>query len=155
MATAMIDTLSIPNALKDRQQIEDLHQLLRREGRARLIGPGNEPAIELPETVYSLLMNILNAMRQGSAVSLIPVTQDLTTQEAAELLGVSRPYFVKLLEAGELTFHSTGTHRRVYLNDLMAYKQQRDERRRKALNEMGAEADAAGLYDVVVLPSEA
>ncbi len=154
MATATIDTLSISNEHEDRQQIEDLHRLLQREGRARLVGPGNEPAIELPEAVYALLLKILDDIRHGNAISLVPVTQDLTTQEAAELLGVSRPYFVKLLEAGELMFHSTGTHRRVYLKDLLAYKEQRDRGRRSALDQMAAEADAAGLYDQVLLPSE-
>ena len=154
MATATIDTLSLPNALEDQEQIEELHQLLHREGRARLVGPGSEPAIELPASVYAVLMNILNAMRQGGAISLVPVTQDLTTQEAAELLGVSRPYFVKLLEAGGIAFHSTGTHRRVYLKDLLAYKEQRDRGRRTVLDQMAAEADAAGLYDQVFLPAE-
>lgn len=131
----------------EQEQIEQLHQLLRREGRARLVGPGNEPAIELSGPVYSVLMEILNAMRQGSAISLVPVTQDLTTQEAAELLGVSRPHFVKLLESGELPFHTAGTHRRVYLKDLMAYKERRDLRRRDSLDRMAEKADAASLYD--------
>jgi excisionase family DNA binding protein len=153
VATATIDRLSIPAAGDEQEQIEQLHQLLRREGRARLVGPGNEPAIELPGAVYSVLMDVLNAMRQGSAISLVPVTQDLTTQEAAELLGVSRPHFVKLLESGELSFHAAGTHRRVYLKDLMAYKEQRDQRRRKALDQIAEEADAAGFYDQVILPS--
>ena len=154
MATATIDTLSLPNAPGDREQIEELHQLLHREGRARLVGPGNEPAIELPPSVYAVLMNVLDSMRQGGVISLVPVTQDLTTQEAAELLGVSRPYFVKLLEAGGIAFHSTGTHRRVYLKDLLSYKEQRDRGRRTALDQMASEADAAGLYDQVFLPSE-
>ena len=154
MATATIDTLSLPEAGGDRRQLEQLHALLHREGRARLVGPGSEPAIELPEAVYSLLLGILDAMRQGAAISLVPVTQDLTTQEAAELLGVSRPYFVKLLEANVMPFHSTGTHRRVYLRDLMSYKTQRDGGRREALNQMAADADASGVYDAVLLPSK-
>lgn len=154
MATATLDHLSIPESGEEQQQIEQLHQLLSREGRARLVGPGNEPAIELPEPVYALLMSILDDMRQGRAISLVPVTQDLTTQEAAELLGVSRPHFVKLLESNAMPFHLAGTHRRVYLKDLMAYKEQRDQRRRKALDRMAEEADMDGRYDLVVLPSE-
>jgi excisionase family DNA binding protein len=98
-------------------------------------------------------MQILDAMRQGSAISLIPITQDLTTQQAAELLGVSRPHFVKLLESGELAFHLVGTHRRVYLQDLMACKQQRDENRSKVLDRMAEEADASSLHDQVILPT--
>jgi excisionase family DNA binding protein len=61
-------------------------------------------------------------MQQGKAISIVPVMQDLTTQQAATLLGVSRPFFVKLLESGAQPFYLTGTHRRVYLNDLMANK---------------------------------
>lgn len=153
MASASIDHLSLPPAPRDLQQIEALHHLLGQQGHARLVGPGGEPSIELPEPVYALLMQILDAMRHGSALSLVPVTQDLTTQEAAELLGVSRPYFVKLLEFGSLPFHLTGTHRRVYLNDLLTYKQQRDEGRTEALNRMAAEAERSGLYGQVILPS--
>ncbi len=152
MATAAIDHLSLPASERDLQQIEDLHHLLRQQGHARLIGPGGEPSVQLPEPVHALLMQILTALRQGSAISLVPVTQDLTTQEAAELLGVSRPHFVKLLESGALPFHLAGTHRRVYLQDLLAYKQQRDEGRSSALDRMAEEADSAGIYDQVLLP---
>ena len=153
MATAPIDHLSMPAAQDDRQQIEQLHDLLRRQGHARLVGPGGEPSVELPESVYALLMQILDAARQGHAISLMPITRDLTTQEAADLLGVSRPHFVKLLQSGELLFHLVGTHRRVYLKDLLAYKQLRDLNRAKALDQMAEEADAARLYDQVLLPS--
>ena len=80
--------------------------------------------------------------------------QDLTTQQAAALLGVSRPFFVKLLESGALPFHVTGTHRRVYLKDLSTYKEQRDRERRKALDQMAKETEELGLYDKVLLPDE-
>ncbi len=83
----------------------------------------------------------------------MPVTQDLTTQRAADLLGISRPFFVKLPESGKLPFHLTGTHRRVYLKDLLAYKEHRDRERRDALDEMAREAEELGLYDKVLLPS--
>lgn len=80
--------------------------------------------------------------------------QDLTTQQAAALLGVSRQFFVKLLESGALPFHVSGTHRRVYLKDLLTYKEQRDRERRKALDQMAKETEELGLYDKVLLPDE-
>ena len=70
------------------------------------------------------------------------------------MLGVSRPFFVKLLGSGKLPHYLTGTHRRVYLKDLLTYKQHRDRERHEALNRMAQEAEAAGLYDKVLLPEE-
>jgi excisionase family DNA binding protein len=91
-------------------------------------------------------------MEQGKAISIVPVMQELTTQQAAEQLGVSRPFFVKLLETGKLPFHLVGTHRRVYLKDLLSYKQKRDQDRHAAIEQMADEAEQAGLYDKVILP---
>ena len=152
MATSTLDPVSLPASQEG--QVHALRELLRREGRARLIGRGGEPAIELPDAVYELLLRILDGMQQGKAISIVPVMQDLTTQQAAALLGVSRPFFVKLLESGALPFHLTGTHRRVYLKDLLAYKEHRDIERREALDQMGKEAEDQGLYDKVLLPGE-
>jgi excisionase family DNA binding protein len=65
------------------------------------------------------------------------------------LLGISRPFFVKLLEAGKLPFHLTGTHRRIYLKDLLTYKQQRDQERRASIERLAEAADQSGQYDEV------
>jgi len=151
MATSTFDPVSLPASQEE--QVHVLHELLRREGSARLIGRGGEPAVELPDAVYELLLRILDGMQQGKAISIVPVMQDLTTQRAAALLGVSRPFFVKLLESGALPFHLTGTHRRVYLNDLMAYKEHRDHERREALDQMARGAEELGLYDKVFCPA--
>jgi excisionase family DNA binding protein len=152
MATTTLDPVSLPASQEE--QVHALHDLLRQAGKARLVGKGGEPAIELPDAVYELLLRILHEMQQGKAISIVPIMQDLTTQQAASLLGVSRPFFVKLLESGALTFHLTGTHRRVYLKDLMAYKEHRDRERREALDRMAEEAVALGIYDKVLLPGE-
>ena len=152
MATSTLDPVSLPTSQEE--QVHALHELLQREGRARLIGRGGEPAVELPDAVFESLLRILEGMQQGKAISIVPVMQDLTTQQAAVLLGVSRPFFVKLLESGALPFHLTGTHRRVYLKDLMAYKEHRDHERREALDQMAREAEELGLYDKVLLPGE-
>jgi excisionase family DNA binding protein len=151
MGTRASDPISLPAAESD--QIKALHGLLQKEGKARLVGKGGEPAIELPDAVFDLLMKIVDGLQQGKAISIVPVTQDRTTQQAAEMLGVSRPFFVKLLEANQLPYHLAGTHRRVYLQDLLVYKQGRDEQRREALDQMAREADEQGQYDQVLLPA--
>ncbi|HTV83574.1 MAG TPA: excisionase family DNA-binding protein [Acidobacteriaceae bacterium] len=152
MARFAPDPVSLPASQEE--QVHALHELLRREGKARLIGRGGEPAVELPDAVYELLLRILDGMHQGKAISIVPVLQDLTTQQAAALLGVSRPFVVKLLESGALSFHLTGTHRRVHLKDLLAYKEHRDRERREALDQMARETEDLGLYDKVLLPGE-
>ena len=151
METTALDPISLPAA--QGEQVQALHDLLCKEGKARLVGRGGEPALELPDAVFELLLKIVDGLQQGKAISVVPVTQDLTTQEAAEFLGVSRPFFVKLLKANELSFHLVGTHRRVYLKDLLDYKHRRDNQRREALDTMAREADEAGLYDKVLLPN--
>ena len=152
MAAPALDPVSVPDS--QGEQVHALHQLLQREGKAFLIGKGGEPAIEIPGAVYDLLLKIVRVLEQGNAISIVPVTQDLTTQQAAELLHVSRPFFIKLLESGKMQHHMTGTHRRVYLQDLMAYKQNRDQEKHKAIERMAADADKAGLYDKVLLPEK-
>lgn len=152
MATSALDPITIPQT--EEHQVSELHDLLRKEGSARLVGKGGEPEMELPDTVYNLLLQIVGLLEQGKGVSILPVTKELTTQQAAEIIGVSRPFFVKLIEAGKISFHSAGTHRRVYLKDLLEYKQRRDEDRHDALDRMAQEADDAGLYDKVLLPHE-
>ena len=96
--------------------------------------------IEVPANALRLFAALLGHMAQGKAITLLPVDDELTTQEAADLLHVSRPYFVKLLEAKRLPSHKVGTRRRVQLQDVLAYKRQIDEARLHALEELGAEA---------------
>jgi excisionase family DNA binding protein len=78
----------------------------------------------------------------------------LSSQDAADLLGVSRQYMVRILEDGKLPFHRVGTHRRISLQNLMAYKKERDRQRQEALDQMAREEVQAGTYDVFVLPEE-
>lgn len=88
--------------------------------------PGDQ--VELPEEVYLALRKIVDAMQSGLAVSVVPQTTRLTTQQAADLLNVSRPTVVKLLDEGEIPFEKAGTHRRVLLADLLEYRERRRER---------------------------
>ncbi len=93
---------------------------------------------------------ILAAARQlgdGNGISILPVLADLSTTQAADLLGVSRPFVVKLVDSGELPSHKVGTHRRVYLRDLIAFKHRRDQKGREALARLVEDAQELDIYD--------
>lgn len=116
------------------------------EGEACIIGPNGE-RIAVPASVHRLLATMLHELARGNAVTIAPVHAELTTQQAADLLNVSRPFLVNLLESGAMPFHRVGTHRRVRLQDVMAYRRARSEERRTALAEMAREAQELGLYE--------
>ena len=97
-----------------------------------------EQTVAIPLAAFHLLTNILMEMAKGNAVTLIPVRSELTTQQAADLLNVSRPYLIELLEKGAIPFRKVGTHRRVLFQDVMTYKQKTDQERLKALEELSA-----------------
>lgn len=101
--------------------------------------------LPLPKAVTPLLIHLLTEMAQGNAVTLIPVHAELTTQEAANLLNVSRPYLVKLLEDRKIPFHKTGTHRRIRFADIEAYKAEFENQRRAALDELADQAQDLGM----------
>ncbi|MSV30438.1 MAG: helix-turn-helix domain-containing protein [Bryobacterales bacterium] len=138
---------------KDSTQIRALRELVQ-EGPVKIVGAKGRRA-ELPSAVAGLLDEILKNMQVGRAVSIVPEHGQLTTQQAANLLGVSRPFMVRLLEEGKLPFHMTGSHRRVYLKELLAYRRRRDGERHDAINRMARMEFEAGTYDKVVLPEGA
>lgn len=94
----------------------------------------------LPRKAIEMLRDILAEMAQGNAITLMPVQTELTTQEAANMLNVSRPHLIKLLESGELPYFKVGTHRRVRLNDLLTYKARRAEESEQALQALADQA---------------
>lgn len=116
-----------------------------------LSGPNGEHLV-LPPEVFEVLRDVVDAMAQGQALTIAPVHQRLSTQEAADLLGVSRPTVVKLLESGEIPFEQPGRHRRVRLADVLAYRERASVERRGALDRMVEIADAADLYERTATP---
>lgn len=100
----------------------------------------NAHAVNLPTSALRLLLDILGELALGNAVKIVPIHAELTTQEAADLLNVSRPHLVKLLETGELPFHKTGRHRRVLFSDLMPFKQRRDKTSQEAMDALAQQA---------------
>lgn len=102
-------------------------------------------ALPLPRAIQELISHLLVEMSQGNAVTLIPVHAEMTTQEAADFLNVSRPYLVKLLETNQIPHHKVGTHRRVRFNELKAFKQRQAEARAAALDELTAQAQELNM----------
>lgn len=103
-----------------------------------------EPVV-VPASAMRLFLNLLTEMSQGNAVTLIPTHAELTTQQAASLLNVSRPYVVKLLDEGKIPSRAVGKYRRVRFDDLMAFKQKDDDARAKVLDQLTAEAQGLGM----------
>ncbi len=99
----------------------------------------------VPREALELLARILAHMAAGQAVSVMPTHAELTTQQAADLLSVSRPYLIKLLDAGEIEFRKVGTHRRVRISSLLDYMRQDDQRRRRGADELSALTQEMGM----------
>ena len=123
-------------------------------GPVRLAGAKGR-GVAVPEAIVKLFDVILMNAQLGRPVSIVPEHQELTTQRAANLLGVSRPFLVELLEDGAIPYHMAGSHRRVYLKDIQAYKRRRDRGRHRAINRMARMELEAGTYDTVILPEGA
>ncbi|MGO9657014.1 MAG: helix-turn-helix domain-containing protein [Acidimicrobiales bacterium] len=106
-----------------------------------LVGPGAGDRVEIPAEVYGVLRQVIEAMSRGLAVTVVPQTQTLTTQQAAELLGVSRPTLIRLLERGQIPFEKAGSHRRVLLRSVLAYRNERREQQYEALDATSIDID--------------
>jgi excisionase family DNA binding protein len=108
---------------------------------------GQEHEATIPSAAYRLLVDVLNQMAQGNSVTLVPIHTELTTQEAADLLNVSRPFLIKQIDPGAIPHHKVGNHRRIKFNDLMVYKERVDQEALAALDEIVAISEELGLYD--------
>lgn len=146
MSSTMTRSTIAPTAA-DREQLLGL--IARYHGHMpvpQLVGPDGQ-AIELPQAVYEVLTQVVQAMSQGLAVAVMPLHMELTTQEAADFLNVSRQYVVQLLDQGAIPHTKVGTHRRVRFGDLRAYKETRDQQRRSGLDRLARLSNELGMYD--------
>jgi len=153
MTSELLDIDTVPPNQAESLVAEKLSQVLADQlahGESpTVILAGGEPGAQeaLPMTAARLLVKILSEIAKGNAVTVVPLKPELTTQEASELLNVSRPHLIKLLERGEMPFHKVGTHRRIRLADVLAYKRKALEERKAVLREMVALNQEMGLYD--------
>lgn len=144
---AVVSPVDIPEG--EQQEIIELYRNAVLTGsQAKLVSPTGT-SLAIPKSVYRLLVQILKDLSEGASVAILEERQGLTTVQASRLLGVSRQFFVNLLEKKELPYHMVGTHRRVYIKDLLVYKVRRDRARRDVLSQMVQSELEAGLYDVV------
>jgi excisionase family DNA binding protein len=123
----------------------------RDQGKAALVGPDGVPW-DLPVEAYRVLREVLEAMANGLAITVMPRHTMLTTQEAAHMLGISRPTLVKLLADGELPYEQRGRHRRLLLTDLLEYQQRARTERNRQLDAMVNEAGEHNLYRDTATP---
>src|SRR5262249_33734392 len=124
---------------------------LEEPARARLVDPDGSQ-IDVPDELYEILRDVVTALSHGLAISIAPYNTMLTTQEAADLLNVSRPTLVRLLTDGEIPYTMRGRHRRVMLRDTLDYRDRTHRERRQTLDQMAVDAEADGLYEVAATP---
>jgi len=103
--------------------------------------------VSLSATVYEVLKKVADLMAEGKAVTFIPDNHVITTQGAADILGMSRPFFIKLLDTGVMAHHRVGNQRRVYLRDVLQYAHKREQERQAALDRLSRHAFETGLYE--------
>lgn len=106
---------------------------------------GREETVEIPLSAFRLLNGILTQMAMGNTITIVPIHAELTTQQAADLINVSRPFLIKQLQRKEIPFHKVGQHRRIKFQDLMDYKKRTDAARLKTLRELASLDQELGL----------
>ena len=144
----MIDE-AISIAPRDAAAMKTVGKLLR-SGQTTLLGAKGE-RMEIPKPLGDLLTRIVKKMAEGQSVMVMTEEKHLTTQQAAEMLGMSRPYVIRLLDASEMPYVFVGKHRRIALRDIVAFAKKRSERR-AALDKMARDAYRAGFYDSAEIP---
>jgi excisionase family DNA binding protein len=129
---------------QEQRDIHDLYSKLR-AAEAKLVGPDGKTQA-LPGSLYSFLCQLLADLKDGKSVTVLQSDATLTTVEAANLLGFSRQFLIQEIDKNRIPHHMVGTHRRLYVRDVLAYKSNRDAGRRKQLNELALAEYEEGLY---------
>jgi excisionase family DNA binding protein len=144
----------LPPSEEDIAQAKESSRILAKYAdmdRVRMTFKGNDGQgddLILPGSVVQLLLNVLSEVSQGNAVNIMPIHAELSTQEAANILNVSRPHLVKLLEQGEIEFHKVGTHRKVLAKNIIEYKEKIIKQRHEVLDELVSISQEMGMgYD--------
>jgi excisionase family DNA binding protein len=106
---------------------------------------GSDELVSIPLKALKLLTSILSNMAEGKSIALMPTDAEISTQQAAEILNVSRPHVIKLLEKGDIPYKKVGSHRRILLQDILEYEAIFKKKRRKQLNKLAAEAQKLNL----------
>lgn len=144
-------TISVPKGEID--EVAEIAKVLKvalaktkgRRPKSRFVGPDGESS-KIPHSVLQVMAKATESLARGDSVSVVRVDAELTTKQAADILNVSRQYLVRLIEEGALPARRTGSHRRVQLQDVLAYKKMRDRRRRAALRKLVRITEEAGGY---------
>jgi excisionase family DNA binding protein len=140
--------------LEQRAEVEALfraldtmaHRPKRRAPKCKLVGPKGE-TIGIPESVFYVLERVAEVLARGDSLTVVPIGQQLTTQQAADLLNVSRQYLVRLLDEKRIPFTKTGKHRRLRIDDVLAFKENRDRNRRAGMRELSQLTEELGGYE--------
>jgi excisionase family DNA binding protein len=138
---------SLPISENEQKDVEQIFAQLR-AAEAKLIGPDGRTK-NLPPNVNAFLYQLLADLVAGKSVTILQNDAALTTVEAAKMLGMSRQFLIQLLEQGEIPFFMVGTHRRIYVRNVMSYKDRRDASRRKMLDDLARSEKDADIYDKV------
>ena len=137
----------------DEQQLARVYDMLTAEKalspnpRRYLMSDALDDPVELPEELYEVLLYIVEVMSRGLSVTVTPTSQILTTQQAADLLGISRPTLIKALDAGQLPFTRSGTHRRIALTDVLDYRERRRQAQYAAIDALSVNIDETSDID--------
>jgi excisionase family DNA binding protein len=134
-----------------KQEAKMLREPITMEPSEEVVGPASE-RLDLPESIYGILKDVVANMVRGKTILLMPQSNRLTTQAAANFLGFSRPHLVKLLESGVIPFERVGQHRRVLMKDLVTYRKNRDAERKQALNTLARSEYDSGSYEGLPIP---
>lgn len=125
----------------------------RRAPACKLVGPDGATT-SIPDSVFYVLERVAEVLARGDSITVVPVGKELTTQQAADLLNVSRQYLVRLLDDGRIPFRKTGKHRRLRIADVLAFSEQRDKERNAGLRELSRLTQEFGGYDAELKPIE-
>jgi len=146
--TVLLSQDRVQDEEDERRQIERIEDLFDRRDpwTLTLTGPHGE-CVNVPDSLQQLVRQLVRVLARGEAVSIVPVHKELTTQQAADLLNVSRQYLVRLLDEEKLPYHRVGTHRRIKLGDVMRHKCHRDRERRRSHDDLTRMSQELSLYE--------